>query len=545
MKQISRREFFKIFGTAALGFLAASKMNGCSFLSSSLGNTKKTYPGNIVGARFAVGHLLRKQEQQAKPARTLRCETLIIGGGISGLSAAWQLDKQGRSDYILCDLEDSLGGNARSGANSVSSYPWGAHYLPVPNQESGFVRDFLRDIQVITGTDAAGRDIYNEEYICHDPEERLFIRGTWQEGLIPAYGIDAAEKKEIARFHALMNDYKNARGKDGKPAFAIPLDLSSQDEKFLALDSMNMKAFLLHHGFKAPSLYWYVNYSCLDDYGTLMENTSAWAGIHYFASRRGNGAGLEDDAVLTWPAGNGWLASKMLSRLKGEIMANALVYSLKSEAGDMRALILNPATNETQEISARKCIYAAPRFTFHRVFRDDVKFPYDVNGLQYAPWMVANITLEKPPAGRGMDLCWDNVLYDSASLGYVHARHQDLSGNRRGPTVITYYQPLPQGEPKQMREWALTRTHSEWCESIVADLSRAHPSIANTILNIDVWLWGHGMVRPAPDFIWGKTRAAMRAPLGNITFAHSDMSGISIFEEAQYHGVRAANPEAA
>ena len=32
----------------------------------------------------------------------------------------------------------------------------------------------------------------------------------------------------------------------------------------------------------------------------------------------------------------------------------------------------------------------------------------------------------------------------------------------------------------------------------------------------------------------------MAAPHSHIHFAHSDMSGVSIFEEAQYHGMKAA-----
>ncbi len=57
---------------------------------------------------------------------------------------------------------------------------------------------------------------------------------------------------------------------------------------------------------------------------------------------------------------------------------------------------------------------------------------------------------------------------------------------------------------------------------------------------MDLWPWGHGMIRPSVGFIWGDVRKQMRERDGNIVFAHSDMSGMSNFEEAQYHGVEAA-----
>ena len=56
---------------------------------------------------------------------------------------------------------------------------------------------------------------------------------------------------------------------------------------------------------------------------------------------------------------------------------------------------------------------------------------------------------------------------------------------------------------------------------------------------IDLWRWGHAMVRPTPGFIWSAAPAAAetRPPL---FLAHSDLSGLSLFEEAHYQGTRAA-----
>jgi hypothetical protein len=108
-------------------------------------------------------------------------------------------------------------------------------------------------------------------------------------------------------------------------------------------------------------------------------------------------------------------------------------------------------------------------------------------------------------------------------------------------TVLTYYLPLSSEDPASARKSALSRTHSEWATLIAADLERMHPGISREIENIDVWLWGHGMIRPRPGFIWGKERQAALSRHGNVFFAHSDMSGISIFEEAQFHGVEAAS----
>jgi hypothetical protein len=72
---------------------------------------------------------------------------------------------------------------------------------------------------------------------------------------------------------------------------------------------------------------------------------------------------------------------------------------------------------------------------------------------------------------------------------------------------------------------------------VIRDLSGMHPGIEDRIEELNVWLWGHAMIKPVTGFIWGAGRREAMKPLGKIFFAHSDMSGISIFEEAQYRGI--------
>jgi hypothetical protein len=51
---------------------------------------------------------------------------------------------------------------------------------------------------------------------------------------------------------------------------------------------------------------------------------------------------------------------------------------------------------------------------------------------------------------------------------------------------------------------------------------------------------GHALVRPSVGAIFSDERKHLSRREGRILFANSDLSGISIFEEAQYHGVEAA-----
>jgi len=52
---------------------------------------------------------------------------------------------------------------------------------------------------------------------------------------------------------------------------------------------------------------------------------------------------------------------------------------------------------------------------------------------------------------------------------------------------------------------------------------------------------GHAMARPVPGFLGSESRRRLASASGPILYANSDLSGFSIFEEAQYRGVTAAD----
>ena len=136
-------------------------------------------------------------------------------------------------------------------------------------------------------------------------------------------------------------------------------------------------------------------------------------------------------------------------------------------------------------------------------------------------------------------MSWDNVIYDSPSLGYVVATHQDLKSRIAGPTVLTWYRSFVE-DPSQIRWGLLGRTWESFRDEILADLVPVHPDLPEKIRRLDVMVLGHAMIRPVPGLVWGSERRRAALPQGRIHFAHSDLSGLSLFEEAQYHGVRAA-----
>ena len=499
----------------------------------------KKISGKIVGASSDIGHLLRDKDF-TKPTSIEDKEVVIIGGGISGLSAARELFRNNIHDFTILELEKEVGGNAAIGHNEISAYPWGAHYVPLPNNDLKEYLDFLEESGAITGYNPAGLPIYNEFYLCFDPQERLYINGKWQEGLVPHFGVPANDVLQIKTFLKLMDDYRQAKGTDEKDAFSIPINNSSKDEQFTILDSITMQQWMQEQKLTSTYLQWFVNYSTRDDFGTTCDKISAWTGIHYFAARKGKGANAKHHDTLTWPAGNGWLVQQLKQSFTPQIQNNCLAVSVEEQDQHVLVTYLDVPTNQIKAYRTKQCLMAVPQFIAARMLHDTPRAEKVKANLHYTPWAVANLKLKAPEERSGLALCWDNVMYESKSLGYVNATHQLL--DQKVPVRnYTWYLPLTDNDPVSERKLAQKKTHEDWVKLIINDLKIVHPDIEAVVENIDVQVWGHAMAQPLPGIAHGNVRHELAASINNrIHFAHTDLAGISIFEEAFYQGLNAA-----
>jgi hypothetical protein len=57
---------------------------------------------------------------------------------------------------------------------------------------------------------------------------------------------------------------------------------------------------------------------------------------------------------------------------------------------------------------------------------------------------------------------------------------------------------------------------------------------------LDITVRGHAMASPTPGFLSNQGLAALRNADGKLLFAHADLTGFSVFEEAAWWGCEAA-----
>lgn len=517
---MNRRELF----TALLGAPAA--LAACSRRP-----LVPRFGGRLLGQRDGIGHRLR-DGLRPEPATFERAGVVIVGAGVAGLSAAWKLARSGMSDFVVLELEDQAGGTSASGKNEVSAFPWGAHYVPVPPRENRALVELLREMSVVEGEDDDGHPVVGEEFLCRAPQERLFHAGRWHEGLFPRYGERREDARQLRAFEAEVAGWVAFRDDRGRRPFAVPTALAGDHPDLDALDRISMADWLEQKGFTSRRLRFFVEYACRDDYGALLANTSAYAGLLYFAARV-EAPGGHAAELITWPEGNGRLVAHLASAAGGRIRTGVAVTDVRPVEDAVEVRAYDVAKGRPVGLRAEQVIVALPQFLVRRLV-----WPYRGPELTYSSWMVASLTLRGRPRETSFPLAWDNVIHGSSSLGYVTATHQ--AGRDYGPTVLSYYLPLLEGATDTARMRLLHASWAEWVDVILTDLRRPHPDLPALVTSIDVWRWGHAMVRPTVGLLRGAALRAARAPAGRLWFANTDLSGMALFEEAHHHGIVAA-----
>ncbi|WP_374675728.1 FAD-dependent oxidoreductase [Ideonella sp.] len=509
-------------------------------------------PARWVGTHPERGHRLRdalaisKAGSWPAPARHGRAGALVLGGGIAGLAAMRALVARGITDARLLELADEPGGNSRGHTLAGLACPLGAHYLPVPQPPAYEVIEWLHEIGLLRTDPLTRRTVPDERHLVHAPAERLFIDGAWQAGLLPSADGHPATAAQYRRFAAEVDTARRTLG------FSLPTHRSPWTAGHAALDAQTFATWLRAQGFDDERLLAYLDYACRDDYGAGLATVSAWAGLHYFASRHGFDPGPDadgrpapgqteeaDDAthgVFTWPEGNAWLARQLAAphAAEGRLLTGRTVCRVDLNRHDVQVWAWDERAGHMETWTAPLVIVALPLFIAQRILTNPPPaLTAAARHARYAPWLVANLHLDGPLADRpGVPPAWDSVAHapagSSTALGYVDAGHQAMNPARQA-TVLTAYHALPESQ----RAALLSEPAATWALRVTRGLADTlHPDLPLRLRAVELTRHGHAMRIPAPGVRTAAERTGLHAGRGRVRFVHADVAGFSVFEEA-------------
>ncbi|OHX66118.1 FAD-dependent oxidoreductase [Flammeovirga pacifica] len=401
-----RRRFLQLSSSALLYFL-----NGCTVTNED------QLPFDInVRSDMKRGHMYFQKEDIKEKEQLIYTDTLIIGGGIAGLSAAVALEEK---DYHIVELSDRWGGTSSAEKYHQNYFAQGAHYdLSYPQKFGTEVLNFLQNQNIIYKKG----EVYHfkdTEFVI--PKRDLMLCKYDRE----YYNNILFNEEEASQFYQLLHQF------DDK----ITLPSRLNDKSLQYLNDITFKEWLLEHNLKFSEIFWEgINYHMLDDYGTTIDEVSAIAGISYYCNRP-----HEDEwaDVFSPPQGNAYFVDKLEEKLPDHKKhLNHLCQNINYVPSEENFLIemIDFDSQKKQRFKAKNIIYAAPKHTLKYTFREALQSTS--NTMETSGWVVVNFVFKKDVDFFGG--LWQNEnleQFDGEFLGFV----DNITQKKQEQRVLTAY----------------------------------------------------------------------------------------------------------
>ena len=182
-------------------------------------------------ASRAAARDARRDRHEARPraCATARCprvtawrqaRVVVVGGGVAGLGAAWELRRRGVKDVLVLELDDVVGGTARGGAVGGHAVSVG-RALRRRAAERG--RATSRSCSARWARSRAhaadGTPIVDEALRCREPEERVWYLRPLVGGPLPRGAARAPTTARSSRaFNGEIDRWSGWRDAQGRAA---------------------------------------------------------------------------------------------------------------------------------------------------------------------------------------------------------------------------------------------------------------------------------------------------------------------------------------
>ncbi len=503
---MKRRNFIKL-GALALSPVLIKSLN--DWMNSY--HQKADFDIEIL-SDAGVGHLL--WESKSYPiGNELTTEYLIVGGGIAGLSAAYQLREE---DFLLCELSERLGGSSSSNYHKDQHFAQGAHYdLAYPAYYGKELLQVLFDLNIIDFDTAKQTWTFVDRHFLIDPtrESISFDKGQKRADVLP-------EGKTKERFEALLRPFIGH----------MPMPTWSIDPAYHYLNEMTFYHFLMDKLQPDPHFMQAIDYAMLDDWGGTAKEVSALAGIHYYTCRPYFDGNPE---LFSPPEGNAYFAQKFISKIPQQrLKNNHLVRQINKTATGFEVMVVDIKQQQQIKINTTKIVYAAHKHTLKYIY--PAAYPA-FQSIEYAPWVAMNIILNTKTTEK---VFWQNEYLsgDSNFMGFVDSASQfnTLTNERR--TLTAYYCLKPSDRKALLKidqtAPTLVAQTIEYIEEVFGK------SITPQIEKVYLKVMGHAMPIPAPNYLLRDFNK--EAAITGIAFAGVDGGRLPLFFEAADSGLQAA-----
>jgi protoporphyrinogen oxidase len=448
-----------------------------------------------------------------------KVKVIIVGGGLSGLSAAYMLKDH---KPLLLEGAVRLGGNAKGQSWGDIKYSIGSAYITAAAMNSEHMV-MLKELGL------------TEKWRHDDPtHDQMYIGGT----LYPEFWFGGTDKKRAKDFQAAWNFFKNVRDNAYPDIPALP-DSQLSPEQFAKLDQTTFLEHVRQGLGKQlhPHVEDVVRQYCWSSFGADPSEISAAAGHNFLSSDLGG--------MYVLPGGNSAISDAMIKHLRAalgqnNVRSSQMVLDIRRAPDGVRVTYVD-ARNQLQTVLAETCIVSTPKFVAKKLIDTLPAAQLDaIAKLKYRSYIVCSVLVDQPrkadfhdlfciagqaPAGTLAEEMNKRPFTDVVLATFATSGH---------PTrcVLNLYRGLPYdtGRADLFAEGSYDRFRGLIEPALPATMKALGLDMAK-IVDTRMTRWGHPLVIPAPGLISSGVPAAAAAPHDErIFFAQQDNHAMPAFE---------------
>jgi protoporphyrinogen/coproporphyrinogen III oxidase len=469
----NRRDFIKFV-------VAGSVASGCPIdLSLLAAQTADATSPMVEGENNHICHQVRDGKVFDRPPVSAKHDVVIVGGGVSGLAAAYRLRDL---NFLLLEKEPHWGGNAYLMEYQGTPYATGSAFLA--KSEPAF--DFAREIglEPLPINDSDGTILKGE-----------WIPDTWRSGL-----------DKLPYPVALRDSFKKFR----KELLSIDLEKRGKE--------MSRTPFSdLIKGYPDEIKQWWDNYGP-SNWGAVSEETAASVALADLQEL----AGESGSDYYTWPGGLGAITKKLAEILQAkfasQMRAAATIVAVVPDKDEVHMTYVEGA--ELKTVSAKAVIMATPKFITRRLVDGlPAKQSEAMHQIGYIPYAVVNLIFDKPVFNKGYDT-WTpgNRFSDFVVADWVV---RNRPGYKQKYNILTCYTPLRREERALL---LLEVSARQIAADALRDFQNLLPGLNVDPIEVHLYRRGHPLYMSTPG-LFSEVQPLVRQPMDRIFFANTDSEG--------------------
>jgi protoporphyrinogen oxidase len=467
----NRRDFIKFV-------VAGSVASGCP-VDLSLFAAETPLQPVVDSEDNRICHQVRDGKVFSRPPVSSHHDVVIVGGGVSGLTAAYLLRDR---DFLLLEKEPHWGGNAYLMEYQGNAYATGSAFLEKAEDTYNFAKE-----------------IGLEPLPVHDRDSTIikgeWIANTWAEGL-DKLPYPASVREGFKKFKKDM----------------LAIDLEKR-----ATELCNVPFSDFMKGYPAEVKLWWDTYGP-SNWGATTEDTAAALGIDDLQA-------IGADSVpefYTWPGGLGAITKKLSEILQpkfpDQMQLGATTIAVVPDKSEVQLTYMQGG--ELKTVAAKTVVMACPKFITRRLVQGLSEKQSDaMHQIRYIPYVVVNLIFDKPVFNKSYDTwCPGNSFTDFIVADWV-IRNQP--GYKQKYNILTCYTPMSEDERSSLLSGDGARKKAV---SVLDDFQKLFPGSNVDPVEVHIYRRGHPLYMSTPG-LYTNVQPVVRESMDRVFFANTDSQG--------------------